>query len=87
MCVGNGAVPDARWSDLADAAAAADKPSSSQTNPRLTTQQPARRPAHKVQQTPLQCLLSHTLLQLWQHRNETWDSAVTYTPATVATQE
>ena len=48
LCAGSGSVPDARWTDLASAAAAADQPSTSSTNPRLTTQQAARRPAHKV---------------------------------------
>ena len=39
---------EARWSDLAVAAAAADKPSSGSANPILTGAQTARRSAHKV---------------------------------------
>lgn len=42
-------MPEARWSDLAVAAAAADKPSSGSANPILTGPQAARRSAHKVQ--------------------------------------
>lgn len=39
---------EARWSDLAVAAAAADKPSSGSSDPILTGPQAARRAAHKV---------------------------------------
>lgn len=46
---GKAPVSDARWSDLAVAAAAADKPSSGgAVNPTLTAQQAARRSAHKA---------------------------------------
>jgi len=47
-CAGRTAASDARWSDLAVAAAAADKPSSGAANPTLTAQQAARRSAHKA---------------------------------------
>ncbi len=47
-CAGRTAASDARWSDLAVAAAAADKPSSGGANPTLTAQQAARRSAHKA---------------------------------------
>ncbi|KAL0032304.1 hypothetical protein WJX79_003738 [Trebouxia sp. C0005] len=45
---GRAAASDARWSDLAVAAAAADKPSSGGANPTLTAQQAGRRSAHKA---------------------------------------
>ena len=48
-------MPEARWSDLAVAAAAADKPSSGSSDPILTGPQAARRSAHKVH-TFLSCL-------------------------------
>jgi len=47
-CAGKTAASEAKWSDLAVAAAAADKPSSGSANPSLTTQQAARRSAHKA---------------------------------------
>ncbi|DBB14005.1 TPA: hypothetical protein ACH3X3_000976 [Trebouxia sp. C0006] len=45
---GKTAASEAKWSDLAVAAAAADKPSSGSANPSLTAQQAARRSAHKA---------------------------------------
>lgn len=53
-------MPEACWSDLAVAAAAADKPSSGSANPILTGPQAARRSAHKVQ--TLYCLLTSSAL-------------------------
>lgn len=50
-------MPEARWSDLAVAAAAADKPSSGSADPILTGPQAARRSAHKV----------HTILFAYPH--------------------
>ena len=50
-------MPEARWSDLAVAAAVADKPTSGSANPILTGPQAARRSAHKVP----------TLLSGWRH--------------------
>ena len=47
-CAGRTAASEAKWSDLAVAAAAADKPSSGSANPTLTAQQAARRSAHKA---------------------------------------
>lgn len=47
-CAGKAAMSEARWSDLAVAAAAADKPSSGSADPILTGPQAARRSAHKV---------------------------------------
>ena len=58
-CAGKAPMPEARWSDLAVAAAAADKPSSGNANPTLTGPQAARRSAHKVY-TSLFCLPTHT---------------------------
>lgn len=49
---GKAPMPEARWSDLAVAAAAADKPSSGSANPILTGPQAARRSAHKVHTSP-----------------------------------
>lgn len=48
VVAGKAPMSDARWSDLAVAAAAADKPSSGSTDPILTGPQAARRSAHKV---------------------------------------
>lgn len=45
---GRTAASEAKWSDLAVAAAAADKPSSGGSNPTLSAQQAARRSAHKA---------------------------------------
>lgn len=45
---GRTAASEAKWSDLAVAAAAADKPSSGGGNPTLSAQQAARRSAHKA---------------------------------------
>ena len=55
---GKGPMTEARWSDLAVAAAAADKPSSGSANPILTGAQAERRSAHKV----LGCIPTTTIL-------------------------
>ena len=49
---------EARWSDLAVAAAAADKPSSGSSDPILTGPQAARRAAHKVATSLFQYTIS-----------------------------